>query len=320
MPNWHDILDEINQQQIANNLAAAHTMDTVRRGYLKKLSDLTGRNTIAYYSGFLTKTNVEGIDITDDDINSFMACIHGLDRTKGLDLILHTPGGAIAATEALTNYLSKMFGRDIRAIVPQIAMSAGTMIALSCQSIVLGKQSSLGPIDPQIRGIPADVILTEFRRAYLEIKADPIKTHVWAPILGRYTPSFLTQCEYAVDWAKRFVRSALVANMLSGKETPDILAEQIVSALSSAEQNKAHDKHIHIDYLRDLGVSVVCLEDDRDLQDAVLSVHHCYTHTLANTTALKVVENHLGRTCVRHVAAPITPSAISIGFAPQQPS
>lgn len=143
MSNWHDILNELNEHQQRHNQAAAQTMDLVRRKYLAQLSSLTGRNTIAYYSGFLTKPNVDGIDINDDDINAFMACIHGMDRDKGLDLILHTPGGAIAATEALSNYLRQMFKENIRAIVPQIAMSAGTMLSLSCKSIVLGKQSHI---------------------------------------------------------------------------------------------------------------------------------------------------------------------------------
>ena len=48
-----------------------------------------------------------------------MLTINKLDRTKGLDLILHTPGGDIAATESLVDYLYSMYGKDIRVIVPQ---------------------------------------------------------------------------------------------------------------------------------------------------------------------------------------------------------
>ena len=70
----------------------------------KHLLDLhrhTGRNVIAYYSGFLTKPRIDGIDINDEDKNGFMACIHETDRAKGLDLLLHTGGGNVAATESL---------------------------------------------------------------------------------------------------------------------------------------------------------------------------------------------------------------------------
>ena len=77
-----------------------------------------------------------------------MTCIHGMDCSKGLDLVLHTTGGSPAAAEAIVNYLRAKFGNDIRVIVPQLAMSAGTMIACSAKQIIMGKQSSLGPIDP----------------------------------------------------------------------------------------------------------------------------------------------------------------------------
>ena len=104
-----------------------------------------------------------------------MMAVHTLDRTKGLDLILHTQGGNIAAVQSLAHYLHKMFGDDIRAVVPQIAMSAGTMLACSCRSILMGKQSNLGPIDPHLRDIPTYGVIHEFRRAYREVKKDPSK-------------------------------------------------------------------------------------------------------------------------------------------------
>jgi len=61
-----------------------------------------------------------------------------------LDLILHTPGGGGTATESIMDYLRKTFGNNIRTDIPQLAMSADTMMALSCRSIVMGKQLSLG--------------------------------------------------------------------------------------------------------------------------------------------------------------------------------
>ena len=121
MPNWDSVLKEISQLQITSNESA---FDKARRKYLKRLYSHTGRNVIAYYSGFLSKPRLEGIEINDEDKNGFMLCIHGLDRSKGLDVILHTPGGDGQATISLVEYLRSMFGNDMRAIIPQIAMSA----------------------------------------------------------------------------------------------------------------------------------------------------------------------------------------------------
>ena len=62
-------------------------------------------------------------------MTGFMNALKGMDCSKGLDLILHTPGGSPAAAEAIVSYLRSKFHNDIRVIVPQISMSAGTMIA-----------------------------------------------------------------------------------------------------------------------------------------------------------------------------------------------
>jgi len=173
MPSWNDVLNELNQLQAAGQLQAVNSLDIVRRKYLDQLFNKTGRNVIAYYSGWLNCGIIKGVDITDTDKNSFMAAIHRLDREKGLDLILHTPGGDVAATESIIDYLRTMFGPNIRAIVPQIAMSGGTMIACACKEIIMGKPSNLGPIDPQFGQLAAQAVLEEFKRAKKEIKNDP---------------------------------------------------------------------------------------------------------------------------------------------------
>ena len=90
-------------------LSLIHCINVVRRGYLDKLYAKTGRNVIAYYSGFLSKPGIKGIEINDEDKNGFMMAIHKLDRNKGLDIILHTPGGGITSTQSIVDYLHKMF-------------------------------------------------------------------------------------------------------------------------------------------------------------------------------------------------------------------
>ena len=76
-----------------------------------------------------------------------MEVICGLSSSK-LDLIVHSPGGSAEVTEALVSYIRTKFA-DVRVIVPQAAMSAATMLACSANTIMMGKHSFLGPIDPQ---------------------------------------------------------------------------------------------------------------------------------------------------------------------------
>lgn len=232
--------------------------------------------------------------MNDEDKSAFMMAVHGLPKDKGLDLILHTPGGGIAAAESLVDYLRRIFGKDVRAIVPHLAMSAGTMIACSCKSIVLAKHSNLGPIDPQLNGLPAAAVKKEIEKALSEIKADPDAIKVWQYILNKYNPTFIGQCEQAVDWAEAFVKKALTENMLHGDADADKKSRKIVKALSDIDTNKSHSRHIHIDDCIDLGLVVEKLEDDQKLQDAILTVHHCFMHSFSESGAAKIVENHEG--------------------------
>jgi ClpP class serine protease len=162
MPNWNDVLVELQA-----NSRSPH--DHLRLKYLKQVHEHTGRNVLTYYSGWLHKPQFRGnpaieFQIIDADKTGFMTCSHGVDRSKGLDLILHTPGGDVAATESLIDYLHSLYAGDVRAIVPQIAMSGGTLMALSCKEIVMGNHSSIGPIDPQIMNMPAQGIIEEFEK------------------------------------------------------------------------------------------------------------------------------------------------------------
>ncbi len=82
MPDWNRVLAEIEKERVAGERGAQPGFEKVRRKYLKKLFEYTGRNTIAYYSGFLNKNHDASMDLTDADKNAFMMAIHGLDRSR----------------------------------------------------------------------------------------------------------------------------------------------------------------------------------------------------------------------------------------------
>lgn len=286
MPNWNELLDEIR--------ISGSTHDIIRRKYLNKLNLLTDRNVIVYYSGWLQKPGLAGIGINDNDKIGFMSTVNKLNRSKGLDLILHTPGGDTAATESIVDYLREMFGTDIRAIVPQIALSAGTMISCSCKSILMGKHSSLGPIDPQIRGIPAHGILEEFQMAHKEISQDPSKIPVWQPIIAKYSPTLIGECQKAIDWSQEIVKEWLITGMLASENDNEVIADNIIRELGDHALTKSHARHISASKCSEMGLKVEMLENNSELQDAVLTVHHACIHTLSSTGAYKIIENHLG--------------------------
>lgn len=310
MPDWGEVLTEIRSVPLVNPL------DSVRRKYLSIMNEYTDRNVIAYYSGYLQRPNAD-IAIDDNDKNALMQAVHRLDKSKGLDLILHTPGGNLAATESIVVYLKSIFGNDIRAFIPQIAMSAGTMIALSCKEIVMGKQSNIGPIDPQFGGMSCAGVIEEFNQAIERIKVDPESVSLWKVIISKYHPTFLGDCQKAIDWSNKMVKEWLISNMLSEDADPIATADNIVKILGSHEETFTHQKHIHFDECKKLGIRVISLEslDSRSLkgceslQDCVLTIHHAYMQTFSNSNAFKIVENHRGDAMIMN--APISNSIVN---------
>jgi len=295
LANWEDVLSEIETEQAR----AVSAFDTVRRKYLTQLAEHTGRNVIAYYSGWQTKPRLEGTEIRDEDRDGFMRCVHGLDGSKGLDLLIHTPGGDIAATQSIISYLREKFGRDIRAFVPHTAMSAGTIMACSTAEIFMARHSSIGPIDPQLGGIPAQGVIAEFKRAFEEIVENPAKQAVWAPILARYSPTFIGACENAIKWSEQFTREQLADNMFRKMRGKEAKIDKIIKALTAYDEVKAHERQIGYKEARALGLKISLLEDNQKLQDLVVTVHHCYAHAFSNTNAFKIIENHTGAAFVK---------------------
>jgi len=289
MPEWSSILNEITLYSSDPNQQMAF-LEQKRLDYLKKISEKTGRNVITYYSGWLVKPELADIVINDNDKNAFMQAVYKLDKNKGLDLILHTPGGDIAATESIVDYLHSIFKDDIRAIIPQLAMSAGTMIALSCSSIMMGKQSSLGPIDPQYRGISCQEALDEFEKAKQEVKADLSCLGLWQQRISSYTPTFLISCANAIDWSKSLAEQWINNN----PKIKDENKSEILKEFEEHSQSKSHSRHLSLEKCKQVGLNIEEMEKDNELQDFILSLHHCYMILFGMSCITKAVENQIG--------------------------
>lgn len=289
MPSWSYFKNE-SQSHVTQQNPNGGVLFLVdqKKKFLKELSEHTGRNTILYFSAFMNK-NVRDSIINDKDINAFMETVHKLDRSKGLDLILHTPGGDISATEQIIKYLHSMFNGDIRAIIPQMAMSAGSMVAVSCRSIMMGKQSCLGPFDPQLNNLPCQSVLKEFERAINDVSRNPASLGLWQTIISKLNPTFLTLCQQADELSKN-----LADDILSKTQYSEEIKERIKGVFVNNDDSKVHSRHIDIQRCKDVGLNIEELETDPKIQDMVLSIHHCCMILGESSNIVKVVENNIG--------------------------
>lgn len=290
MASWSELFSEANK--LANPI---EYLDNKRQELLAAISNKTQRNVITYYSAWLTKPNLANLDIGDGDKNAFMQAIYRMDKSKGLDLILHTPGGDIAAAESIVDYLHLVFGNNIRAIVPQMAMSAGTMIALSCPTIMMGKESSLGPVDPQFHGLSCQEAVDEFEQAVAEVSANPSSLPLWQLRISKYTPTFLVSCKNALDWSKSYTKNWLARNY----NLDEASAVEMSKPFVEHSESKSHSRHISLEQCKSIGLNIVELERDSELQDLILSLHHAYMIFFDKSTAFKAVENQIGARYLR---------------------
>lgn len=270
----------------------------MRMSKMRDLCNVTQRNLICYFSSWLQSSNPNPeFQINDNDMNGLMNAVSGIeDRSKGLDILLHTPGGVVTATESIVTYLRKLFNKDIRVIVPHMAMSAGTMIACSSREIIMGKESSLGPIDPQYRNVPAQGVLKEFEAAIAQTIDNPNKSLIWKEIIQQYRPTFVGECENVVKMSHDLVEGWLMDCMFESAKNKKEKVQKILSELASHDVTKVHDRHYDYERCKKLGLKVSAMEDDQDFQDKVLSLYHCYLLSTYRLPAIKFIESQNGQT------------------------
>ena len=279
--------------------------DDIRKKYLKELSDYTHRDTILYCSAYTTPqasgAPSEALSLVSGDMQGFMSSLNGLGNDN-LDIIIHSPGGSSEAVEQIVQYLRSKY-HHIRAIVPQNAMSAATMLACACDEIIMGKHSAIGPIDPQITfpvqngslfTAPAHSILNEFNQAKTEILANPGVAPLWIPKLANWPAGILDICNNTIQLSKDMVKNWLASYMFAGQPNRANKADAIANWLGTFSNHLTHGRPISITEASSQGLVVTPLEGDQNLQEKVLSVFHASIVTFEVTNCVKIIENQNG--------------------------
>ncbi|WP_216896153.1 SDH family Clp fold serine proteinase [Nocardia alni] len=123
---------------------AVHAARYQRQALIREIQQLTDSKLICYIAGVSAPVDRE-------DVVCFVDMLHNISCGQNIDLLLHTGGGDIDAADKLITMVRKKVGTGrLRVIVPDYAKSAGTLMALGADSIVMSDTSELGPIDPQV--------------------------------------------------------------------------------------------------------------------------------------------------------------------------
>ena len=130
--------------------------DRHRRDLIRRLEQTRGSRVITLIhrqEGFGLFGLAFGRYIDIDDSEQLLRAIRLTPDEMPIDLLLHTPGGLVLASDQIAHALKRHGGR-ITVIVPHYAMSGGTLVALAADEILMDPDAVLGPVDPQLGSLP----------------------------------------------------------------------------------------------------------------------------------------------------------------------
>ena len=189
---------------------ANHADRYQRQTLINQIQDSTKRSLICYVSGIRCVIDV-------NDTMPFVDLLHKVPRDHDIDLLLHTTGGNVDVAEKLMGMMRSHVGEaKLRILVPDFAKSAGTVMVLGADSVVMSDTSELGPIDPQAPLFDRWQSVQNYLDAFdehaeaLKNDRDNIASQI---MLGKLDPATLKLCKTAVDRARQAAEDLLKGGM-----------------------------------------------------------------------------------------------------------
>lgn len=177
--------------------------------------------------------------ISIEDSEQVLRAIRLTPPNVPIDLILHTPGGLVLATEQIARALIRHQAK-VTVFIPHYAMSGGTMLALAADEIVMDPNAVLGPVDPQLGNLPAASLLKVVQDKPISEIDD--QTLVMADIAQK-----------ALQQVQAFVRTLLEDTIPDQKIDPANI-DKIVHRLTTGVVT--HDYPITVEEAKEMGLPV----------------------------------------------------------------
>ncbi|HTU18908.1 MAG TPA: hypothetical protein VMG10_12685 [Gemmataceae bacterium] len=300
---WESVRRELNSTR---NDQGGIDYDKVRRQKLANLAAHTGRSAVLYATDFLNEGKIRhaqnAMAINPQDVRGLAEVVRGV-TGDALDLILHSPGGSGEAAESIVAVLRSQF-KHVRVLVPVMAKSAATMIALAANEILMPVSAELGPIDPQFllsdgrggqRMTPAQAIIDEVQRAQQAVATKQADFPVWLAKMQSQPPGLYQQALNAVKLSKELVQRWLEGHMFAGEANAKAMAQVIVNYLGDHNQFLSHARRVDVETLEQMGAKIHNITAvDRALWELLEELWYTVEHTFQNTPVIKMWENSSG--------------------------
>jgi ClpP class serine protease len=241
--------------QVLNEQNQSHE---TRKKLITQLEGEIGRTVITLFTSFRFP-----VVLSDDDADMLEAILQKLNLSKGIALLLSSPGGSGLAAERIINICRKYSGtNDYWVIVPGKAKSAATMVGFGASKIFMGPASELGPIDPQLTiiedGRPKRFSLCNVVDSYNQLFADATKVkgnlQPYLQQLARYDSREIKEYEDAISLSGDIAVKALKTGMMSSLSDAEI--KKKIAVFLTPKETKAHGRLIDRDKATSCGLAV----------------------------------------------------------------
>jgi hypothetical protein len=251
--------------------------------------------------------------IDQGDVDGFTDLISAVAAdSESADVLIHSPGGSPEATERIVALLRNRF-KDVQFLVPHSAFSAATMLALSGNKIILHSSATLGPIDPQLNGIPARSIRRGFDKVRdLLQREGPDALPAYIPLIEKHSLEMLEICDDSTLLSKELVREWLGKYMFGGRDDAAETIERAVDFFASYDTHKTHSRPLMFEKLKTLGLEISIA--DKQLSELMWEAHVLLNAFFTHTPFVKVFENGHGLSWGRQMQPPQ-----SLSRQPEQP-
>lgn len=286
-----EILQEM-QAAREHHRMAAEACHKIRAKYIKQLAQHRNRNVIIYYSGWLYQAGLNNLSVINDrDFSMISSIVEKMDGDKGLDLVMHLPGGEVEATQKIIDFLLKKFPSNIETFIPQLVLSAGTAFACASHRIYMGLESSLGVIDPHVDGYSAFRVIADFEKAKQEADQNGATSIFLQHVLEKYPPTLASRCKDAIKQANSLVEGWLAGGAVAANGDRQVAAKKIASKLSEQSRSTTHSTgRIGLDEARKVGLKVSSIDEDNKLKELIQLIHRACEQTLRLIPFSKIVE------------------------------
>ncbi|MER8764364.1 hypothetical protein [Mesorhizobium sp. M0968] len=255
----------------------------MRQQLIKQIEEETGAKLLCYMAT---------AEIDRDDVMFFVDLIHNVPKGSSIDLLLHTPGGDVDAAEKLIELVRNRKGDGkFRVIVPDRAKSAGTLIALGADTIVMSDTSELGTIDPQYIGKDAhgnEVHLSVFDylssyETYAEqLRKDPNDPAARA-MFEKFDPAVLNKFKQVKSRARIFGENQLKRHGTT--------YTAIVAQLMDTKTYPSHGQMIGADHAKQMGLQVDVMQMDEPLWQSLWQLYCHFRLALTQPGISKMFES-----------------------------